>query len=118
MIVSWFRGAQLSVIGARRREIDFLTNTIRVKLLIILSLYPIPSAVLHPHFDSHLIRSNIGLPILNSEMSMALGKLKMMLVINVLKKHAMSSYLMMIAKVLESTFELCSINVKLKVLNN
>jgi len=89
-----------------------------VKLLINLSSYPIPSAALHPHFDSHLIHSNIGLPILNSEMSMALGKLKMTLAINVLKKRATSSYPMIIAKVLESTFELCSANVKLKVLNN
>jgi hypothetical protein len=89
-----------------------------VKLLIIPSPYPIPSTALHPYFDAHLICPNIGLPILNSEMSMALGKLETTLAINVLEKGSTSSYPMIIAKVLESTFELCNANVKLKVLNN
>ena len=49
---------------------------------------------------------------------MALGKLETTLAINVLEKGSTSSYPMIIAKVLESTFELCNANVKLKVLNN
>src|SRR5438105_2636686 len=44
-------------------------NTVRVKPLIIPSPYPIPGAVLHPHFDTHLIRPNKGFPILNSKVS-------------------------------------------------
>jgi hypothetical protein len=89
-----------------------------VKLLIVPSPYPVPGAALHPHFDAHLIYPNKCLPIFNSKMSMALGKLKTMLPVEFLKKGSASSYSMMVAQVCESVLELCNANVKLEILNN
>jgi hypothetical protein len=89
-----------------------------VKLLIILSSYPVPGAALHPHFDNHLICPDKWLPILNSEMSIALGKLEMTLSIEFLEEGSASSYSMMVAQVHKGLFELCNANVKLEVLND
>src|SRR5580692_7493527 len=83
-----------------------IINTIRVKLLIVPSPYPVPGAALHPHFDTHLICPNKCLPIFNSEMSMALGKLETTLSIEFLEKRSTSGYSMMVAQVCEGTFEL------------
>ena len=93
-------------------------DTIRVKLLIIPSPYPVSGAVLHSHFYTHLICPNKCLPILYSEMSMALSELKTTFAVKFLEKGSTSSYPMIIAKVFEGMFELSNANVKLKLLNN
>jgi hypothetical protein len=46
------------------------------------------------------------------------GQLKAPLVVEFLEKRLTSSYLMIIAKVMESMFELSNANVKLEVLND
>jgi hypothetical protein len=51
-------------------------------------------------------------------MSITLCKLEAMLPIKFLEKGLMSCYSMIIAKALETAFELSNANVKLKVLNN
>ena len=89
-----------------------------MKILIISSPYLVSGTVLHSNFNTYLIYSNQGVPILHSEMSMASSKLKMMLPVKFLEKRMMSDYLMTIAKDFESVFELSNANVKLKVLNN
>ena len=96
----------------------FVINTIWVKLLVIPSPYPVPGAALHPHLYTHLISSNKCLLIFNSEMSMALCKLETTLSIEFLEKRSVSGYSMIIAKVLESTFESSDAGIKLEVLNN
>jgi hypothetical protein len=93
-------------------------DTIRVKLLVVPSPYPVPGAALHPHFYTHLICPNKCLPIFNSEMGMTLGKLETTLSIEFLEEGSASGYSMIVAKVLESTFELSDADIKFKVLNN
>jgi len=51
-------------------------------------------------------------------MSMALCKLEMTLSIEFVEKRSASGYSMIIAKVLESTFESSDAGIKLEVLNN
>jgi len=51
-------------------------------------------------------------------MGIALGKLETTLSIEFLEEGSTSSYSMIVAKVLEGTFELSYANVKLEVLNN
>ena len=89
-----------------------------MKLFVILSLYPVSTAVLHFYFDTHLISSGKGFPIINSKMSMMLSKLEAMFVVKPFEKGLMLSYLMIIAKVFECAFKLRYSNVKLTVLNN
>jgi len=93
-------------------------DTIKVKLLIIFSPYLVSSAVLHPHFDTRLISLGKCLPIFNSEISMALGKLKTTLLIEFFEKGSVLDYSIIVAKVFESIFELSNANIKLEVLNN
>jgi len=83
-----------------------------------LSPYPVPGAALHSHFSLISSVQINAFPICNSEMSMALCKLKTTLSIEFLEERSPSCYLTMVAKVVEGTFELDDANVKLAVLNN
>jgi hypothetical protein len=51
-------------------------------------------------------------------MRMVLGKLEMMLLVEILEKGLASGYLMIVAKVFKSVFVLGNANVKLEVLND
>jgi len=93
-------------------------NTISVKLLTIPSPYPVSGASLHFYFHTYFICLNKCFPIFYSEMGMAPSKLEAMLAVKLLEKGLASSYLMIIAKVFESMFQLDNANVKLEVLNN
>jgi hypothetical protein len=93
-------------------------DTIRVKLFIILSPYPVSGVALNSYFHTHLICPNIGLSILHSQMSMASSELETTLPVKFLEKGSASGYLMIIAKVFKSDFELSDANVKLKVLDD
>ena len=53
-----------------------------------------------------------------SAMSMTLSELETTFVIKFIEKELLSGYLMIIAKVFESVFELSNANVKFKVLND
>ena len=93
-------------------------DTIKVKLLAIPFLYPVPGTAPHSHFDIYFIGPNKYFPIFNSEISMALGQLKMTLLIEFLEKESVLGYSIIVAKVIESIFELSNANVKLEILND
>jgi len=89
-----------------------------VKLFVVSSPYSVPGAALHSHLYIHLISPNKCLSLFNSEMSMALCKLKTTLSIEFFEKRLALGYSMIIAKVFKSTFESSNAGIKLEVLNN
>ena len=89
-----------------------------MKLFVVFFSSQVSGTALHSHFDTHLIYSDKCFPIFNSEIDMALGKLKTTHFIEFLKEGSASGYSMIVAQVYNGLFELCNTNVKLKVLNN
>jgi hypothetical protein len=86
-----------------------------VKLLVCLPPYSVLGTVLYANFDTHLIDPNKCFLILNSEMCIALCKLETMFAVEFLEEGWAPSYLMIIAKVLDSMLEYISVDIKLKI---